>query len=275
MPEASLRARGDLRQQIFASLNGKRFAAELIAGQSGILSGVQAAEAQASSLGLQVDWRLGEGSELLPGATILRLSGLAMQITQGEERLLGCLCKASGIATAAAQAARLADSRVRVVCGAWKKMPPELKGYVRQAVETGGLPTRILDEPFVYLDKNYVRLLGGISQTLAAVCGLPGVKVIQVRGYNGQPVAGETLQACRAGAGVVMVDTGRIEDALAALDATKAYPLVKVAFAGGVQIEDIPRLAGLGVQILDIGAAIIDAPLLEIRLEVIENQHGI
>ncbi len=275
MPDARQNTSSDLRQQIFASLDGKRYAAELTAGQPGILSGVQAAAEQAAKLGLMVDWRLGEGSELLPGVTIASLNGSAMQITQGEERLLGCLGKASGIAAAARGAAQLAGSRVRVVCGAWKKMPPELKGYVRQAVETGGLPTRILDEPFVYLDKNYVRLLGGISQTLAAVHDLPGVKVIQVRGYNGDPVAAETLQACRAGAGVVMVDTGRVEDALAALEAAKAYPQVQVAFAGGVQIDDIPRLADLGVQILDIGAAIIDAPLLDIKLEVIENRHGI
>jgi nicotinate-nucleotide pyrophosphorylase (carboxylating) len=275
LPESSPGPNGDLREQIFASLGGKHFTAGLVAGQPGVLSGVQPAAAQAASLGLQVDWRLGEGSELRPGVTIARLNGSAKQITQGEERLLGCLCKASGIAAAARGAARLAGGRVRVVCGAWKKMPPELKGTVRQAVETGGLPTRILDEPFVYLDKNYVRLLGGIGQTLQAVRHLPGVKVIQVRGYNGEPVAEEARQACQAGAGVVMVDTGRVEDALAALEAAKAYSQVQVAFAGGVKIEDIPGLADLGVHILDIGAAIIDAPLLDIKLEVSENRHGI
>jgi nicotinate-nucleotide pyrophosphorylase (carboxylating) len=275
LPEAGQSANGDLREQIFASLDGRLFAAGLIAGQAGILSGIQTAAAQAEGLGLQVGWRLEEGSELQPGEVIARLEGSATQITRGEERLLGCLCKASGIASAARGAAKLAAGRVRVVCGAWKKMPPELKGYVRQAVETGGLPTRILDQPFVYLDKNYVRLLGGIVQTLRAVHGLPGVKVIQVRGYNGQPVAEETRLACLEGAGVVMVDTGRLEDALAALEAAQAFPQVQVAFAGGVQLEDIPRLAGLGLHILDIGAAIIDAPLLEIKLEVMENRHGI
>jgi nicotinate-nucleotide pyrophosphorylase (carboxylating) len=275
LPEAGQSAIGDVREHIFASLAGRRFTAELIAGQPGILSGVQTATAQAANLGLQVDWRLAEGGELQPGTIITQLDGSAIQLTQAEERLLGCLCKASGIASAARRAARLARGRVRVVCGAWKKMPPELKGYVRLAVETGGLPTRILDEPFVYLDKNYVRLLGGISQTLWAVRHLPGVKVIQVRGYNGDPVAEETRLACQSGAGVVMVDTGHFEDALAALEAAQAFPQVRIAYAGGVQIDDIPRLAGLGVQILDIGAAIIDAPLLDIKLEVSENRHGI
>ncbi|MBC7223617.1 MAG: hypothetical protein H5T59_04970, partial [Anaerolineae bacterium] len=44
---------------------------------------------------------------------------------------------------------------------------------------------------------------------------------------------------------------------------------VQVAFAGGIRLEDIPALADLGLHILDIGTAIVDAPLLEVRLDVV------
>lgn len=262
-------ANQDIRNQIFAGLADRQFTARLTASAGGVLAGVVAAEAQAQAVGLQVQWACPEGSLLAPGATVATISGPARAIAMGEERLPACLSKASGIATAARRAVDLAAGRIRVVSGAWKKMPPELKSLVREAVRVGGMPSRIIDEPFIYLDKNYVRMLGGIAAALAAVEALPGVKVIQVRGEEAE-VAQETLWACRGGAGVVMADTGNRSDAVEALAAVADYPLVRIAFAGGVHLEEIPSLADLGIQILDIGMAIVDAPLLDMKLDVVD-----
>jgi nicotinate-nucleotide pyrophosphorylase len=44
---------------------------------------------------------------------------------------------------------------------------------------------------------------------------------------------------------------------------------VKVAFAGGVQLGDIEQLAEIGIDIVDIGRPIVDAPLLDMRLDVV------
>jgi nicotinate-nucleotide pyrophosphorylase (carboxylating) len=41
-----------------------------------------------------------------------------------------------------------------------------------------------------------------------------------------------------------------------------------LAFAGGIKLSDIPLLAKKGVDILDIGAAILDAPWLELTYDV-------
>jgi nicotinate-nucleotide pyrophosphorylase (carboxylating) len=257
----------DIRDLIFTHLGDCQFTANLTAATGGVLAGVMAAEEQAGAIELRLKWACAEGDWLSPGAVVATITGSARAVATGEEQLLGCLCKASGIATSARKAVELAAGRIRVVSGAWKKMPPELKLMVRQAVATGGLPSRILEVPFIYLDKNYVRMLGGIATSLAAVRDLAGVKVIQVRGEEAT-VAEETARACRGGAGVIMVDTGNQEDAIAALEVVAAYPDVQVAFAGGIQQEDIPTLADLGVHILDIGTAIVDAPLLDMKLDV-------
>ena len=258
----------DLRELIFAGLGETRFAARLTTSAGGVLAGVSAAAQAAAAVGLQVDWAGQDGDRLAPGAVVAVVTGPAKAIALGEERLLGCLGKASGIATAAHRAVELAAGRIRVVSGAWKKMPPELKMMVRQAAAAGGLSTRIVEGPFIYLDKNYVRMLGGITATLAAVGQIPGVKVIQIRGEEAT-VAEETARACRGGAGVIMVDTGRRADGVAALKIAAAYPAVQVAFAGGIGLEDIPALADLGLDILDIGLAIMDAPLLDMKLDVV------
>jgi nicotinate-nucleotide pyrophosphorylase (carboxylating) len=258
----------DIRESIFASVKGRTFAATLTAMAPGVLAGISSANAHAECLGIHLTWHQTESACMIPGALIARVEGSAHALAIGEERLLGCLCKASGIATAARRAVVLAAGRIRVVSGSWKKMPPELKMLVRHAIAAGGMPSRITDGPFIYLDKNYVRMLGGITATLQAVQALDGVKVIQVRGEEA-PVAQETRLACRAGAGVVMVDTGQRQDAVEALTVAHEFPNVQVAFAGGVQLEQIPVLADLGLDILDIGVPIVDAPLLEIKLDAV------
>ncbi|MGQ9598860.1 MAG: quinolinate phosphoribosyl transferase [Anaerolineae bacterium] len=261
----------DIRDQIFAGLGERQYIARLTATMGGVLAGVAAAEEHGRAAGLQLEWAGPEGRLLAPGDVVVTVTGTARAIALGEERLPACLCKASGIATSARKAVELAAGRVRVVSGAWKKMPPELKGMVRRAVEVGGMPTRIVDGPFLYLDKNYVRMLGGIRAALAAVEALDGVRVIQVRGEEA-PIAEETVLACQGGAGVVMVDTGNRQDAIAALAAAAAYPTVRIAFAGRIRHEDIPALADLGIHILDIGTAVVDAPLLDMKLDVMGMQ---
>ncbi len=258
----------DIRDLIFAGLGNTRFAAHLTANARGVLAGTAMAESTAEAVGLKLDWVCREGDWLEAGTLVAVITGHARYMAIGEERLLGCLCKASGIATSARRAIELASGRARVVSGAWKKMPPDLKFMVRHAVAVGGMPPRILDVPFVYLDKNYVRMLGGITATLAAVRDIPGVKVIQVRGEEAA-IAEETTRACQGGAGVVMVDTGHRQDVMAALEVAAAYPNVKVSFAGGIKHEDIPTLVDLGIHILDIGTVIMDAPLLDMKLDVI------
>jgi nicotinate-nucleotide pyrophosphorylase (carboxylating) len=71
-----------------------------------------------------------------------------------------------------------------------------------------------------------------------------------------------------------MVDTGSrmdLDEVLKVLRKKKTPPSVRVAFAGGVQMKDIPSLARKGVDILDIGAAILDAPWLDLTYDVVRR----
>jgi nicotinate-nucleotide pyrophosphorylase (carboxylating) len=45
---------------------------------------------------------------------------------------------------------------------------------------------------------------------------------------------------------------------------------VRLAFGGGVQLTDIDRLRELDVDIVDVGRAIVDAPLLDMRFRVVD-----
>ena len=96
------------------------------------------------------------------------------------------------------------------------------------------------------------------------------VVAVQIRGETG-PIAGEAAAACNAGARVLMVDTGNVEDLLDVVDAANRHGFrqeVKIAFGGGVTSEILEEVVRGGADIIDIGRAIIDAPILDFRLDV-------
>jgi nicotinate-nucleotide pyrophosphorylase (carboxylating) len=262
----------DVREIIFSGLTGRQFSAEIIAEQEGVLCGAARLQAAFNEINLQAQCLRADGAEVMPGSVLVRITGSAKQIAMAEEFAIGQLAKPSGIASAARCAVQLAGGEMKVVCGAWKKMPPEVKQVVREAVACGGAAFRITDQPFLYLDKNFVRMLGGIEPTLAAVKSMADkLKVIQLKGQFA-PVAQEALTAARNGAHIIMIDTGELADFEAAHQALRAAGCrhqVKLAFANGIQLEDIAGLKGRGIDILDIGVGIIDAPLLDMKLEVV------
>ncbi len=271
-PQARPRPVADVREELLGAVGDLRVTAALVSAQAGVVAGLAQAAREADKLGLSFFGLVRDGGEVAAGAEVARLVGSPEQVVRAEELLLGLLGKPSGIATATRAFVAAAGGRPRVVSGGWKKVPPALKEMVRDAVALGGGQSRILPVPFVYLDKNWVALLGGVRRSLEAVAHLDLAKVVQVKGRE-QSVADEACQAAEHGAAVVFVDTGRPEDVAAAAESLTRRgwrPLVQLAFGGGVTLESLPALRGLDLDILDVGRAIVDAPLLDLRLDVLE-----
>ena len=233
----------DIRDDLFRSIYGRRFRAALTAERAGVLAGTEAAKAQADELGIELELCKADGEDLMHGERIGTLVAAAKQVALAEERMIGALAKASGIATAARTAVLMADGRAEIVSGSWKKMPPQIKELVRGAILTGGANCRIAEQPMIYLDKNYIRMLGSIPQALAACASFHEyTKVVQLRGESAT-VAWETQAAVRGGADILMVDTGAREDlecCLSELVTMGCRGHIKVAFAGNVKLTDIP-----------------------------------
>ena len=265
----------DIRDILFENIASKRFRAVLTAERSGVLSGVDEAYASAKKLGIDLELCKGEGAEISHGERFGNFLGTPKQIAMAEECLIGTLAKASGIATAARTAVQLADGRMQIVSGSWKKMPPEIKQLARKATAAGGAAFRICQPPMVYLDKNFIRMFGSIPAATEACKKLPGSTiVVQVRGMTAS-VEVETRQALAGGAGILMVDTGELEDVrrcVSTLKSTGRQNGVQVAFAGNVHLTDIPNLAEQGIDILCIGKEIVDAKLLDLKLDVLQEE---
>jgi nicotinate-nucleotide pyrophosphorylase (carboxylating) len=265
----------DVRDEILRNVQAKRVTASIVADDEGIIAGIPAARQECDHLGLSVLMILDAGTHVKKGDEVIRLAGSPKQVVMAEDVLIGLLAKASGIATSAHKFVKATEGRPRVVCGAWKKMPPSLKDMVREAVVVGGAFYRMETGPFAYLDKNYIELLGGIGKSLAAVGNLNNhSKVVQIKARYGDVIS-EAIEAAEAGADVVFIDTGNPDDVGPVADRLRGLGLrnkVKIAFGGGVNLETAGKLKGLDIDIIDVGREIVDAPILDMRLEIVDME---
>jgi len=271
--ETNNNLKGDLRDIILKSVSHKTATAIITADGNGIISGVGSAVEEAEKLGLKVVDSLNEATLVEKGMQVMKLKGVPKQAAMAEDVLMGVMAKPSGIATEVKRFVEKAGNCTQIVCGAWKKMPYAMKDDVRQAVISGGAFPRITPDPLIYLDKNYTRFFGGIKETLDAVSHLNGhVRVIQVKGMFND-IESEAAEAAEKGASIIFIDSGKEEDITKVSEALKSKDLranVKIAYGGGIRYGDIDRLKNMDVDILDIGTAILNADLLDMKFDVIK-----
>lgn len=264
----------DIRELFFDKINNNSYKALLTPEADGIISGVKEAKTMAKTLGVDLKIQVNNGDPLEKGIVFASMIGAPVKIAMAEEKIIGTIAKASGIATAARKAVKIANGRVSIVSGSWKKMPPDIKQLVRNAIETGGASFRICEPPMLYIDKNFIRMLGSIAKALNAAKQFTNItKVVQLRGEK-YSIREETHQAVDGGADILMVDTGDKFDMLECLEELKKMNQrenVKVAFAGNVNFDEIDEMVSYGIDILCIGKKIVDAGLLDMKLDVVEE----
>ena len=238
------------------------------AAQPGIVAGFAFVDREAVPVAAGA-WRIlaADGQHVETGEVLVEVSGSAAQIAVAEDYVLGPLGFASGVATRAAAFRAACPPGMSIACGGWKKLPAALKPLLRAGLHAAGVLPRLVPGEFVYVSKNAVALLGDVDAAIRAAIAVDhGPVAVQVKDVE------EALYAARAGAGVIMVDTGVLGDLGAVHDALRACGLrdrLTLAFGGGVRLEDLERAWQLGAQAVDVGRAILDAPLLDLRMRVV------
>ena len=267
----------DIRESIFRNNKSEIFTAIIRTEQAGVISGALAAAEAARELGLKTTLLPSEGIRIKAGGTVMAFEGTPLQITAAEDILIGLMAKPSGIATAAQRFVDEADGSFEIICGAWKKLAKSVKPAYKAAIETGGCRCRLTDEPMVYLDKNYIIMIGGVDKALRTVKSckeLSGLKtVVQAKGII-DDVGVECWMAGSEGADYLYLDTGRIEDLDVLMGAMNYVPHVpKLIFGGNVSLKMINTLKKYPLCKVGVGKAIMDAPMLDMKLNVVPKKR--
>ncbi len=248
--------------------------ARILSRAAGVAAGVQAAVLVFRRLhpGLSVDAALADGDALVPGATVLHLSGPAAPILVGERTALNLLQQLSGIASLTriyvdavrGTRARITDTR---------KTTPGLRRLQKEAVRSGGgFNHRFGLHDAVLIKENHALAAGGVVEAVRrARAGTtePGWERTAIM------CEAETLEEVRAlvGAGprgrpdrilldnmprTTMADCVRLVQAAAAGVETEA--------TGGITLEEIRSVAETGVDWISVGALTHSAPALDLSL---------
>jgi len=226
---------------------------------------------------------LPEGTVFYPHEPVLRITGRYRDFCRYETAILGFLCHASGIATAAAQIRYIANGRPVYSFGS-RRQHPAIAPMIERSAWIGGVD--------------------GVSNTCAPA-GMPVVGTMPHafvmcyprpedawRSFDAHAPAdvprimlcdtycdekAESLRAAECGAAAVRLDTPRsrrgdmrtiIEEVRWELDA-RSFSSVKIFLSGGVTRDDVRAYRDI-VDAFGIGGAIANAPVIDFSLDIVE-----
>jgi nicotinate-nucleotide pyrophosphorylase (carboxylating) len=237
--------------------------AAIVARRSGTIAGL----AIAARVFHQVDPRISiefvsaDGATVEAGTPLLRIDGPARGILTGERVALNFLGRLSGIATltkrfvdaAGSGGARIADTR---------KTTPGLRALERYAVRAGGgVNHRFGLADAVLIKDNHLEASGSVSRAVARARAAAPDKIVEVECDSVQQVR----EALAAGADSVLLDN--MDDAQMKEAVALAHGKAVLEASGSMTLDRVREIAGLGVEVISVGALTHSAPTLDVALD--------
>jgi nicotinate-nucleotide pyrophosphorylase (carboxylating) len=231
----------------------------LVATESGVVAGIEAAVAVFEYLGVEVTERTEPGERIEVGDAVLAVEGPARSVLRGERTAVNVVGHASGVATrtrAAVGAARAESESVRIA--ATRKTTPGLRGVEKRAVAAGGGDTHRLDlSHMVMVKDNHVAEMGleGAIESFARKASVATKIEVEVEDPE------EARRAAEAGADIVLLDNMTPGEVREGVEAIPEGVLAEAS--GGIAVGDVPAYAATGVDVISMGALTHSAPALD------------
>ncbi len=240
--------------------------------------------------GRDVDvWCMDEGDVFRPGEPVLRIRGPYGEFCVLETAILGCLCKTTGIATKAARC-KIAAGGKPVYSFGIRRQHPAMSVVVDRAAYIGGCDgvsgvagaEAIGEEPVGTMPHSMIVIFGDQVEAWRAFHehlpeDVPRVALVDTfcdeveEALMAAEALGDALDgvrldtpSSRRGDMVEIVREVRWE-----LD-LRGYDDVSIMVSGGLDEEEIARLAEAGVDAFGVGTAISDAPTVDFSMDVVE-----
>jgi nicotinate phosphoribosyltransferase len=226
-----------------------------------------------------------EGTVFLPHEPVVRISGKYRDFARYETAILGFLCHASGIASAAAHIRCVAGDRQVYSFGS-RRQHPAIAAMVERSAWIGGVdgasntaaPKGIplagtMPHAFVMCYPSPADAFRAFTRHAPA--GVPRIMLCDTFCDEKR----ESLAAAAVGAEGVRLDTPRsrrgdmreiLEEVRWELDSA-GYEKVKIFLSGGVNREDIIRYRDI-VDAFGVGGAIANAPVIDFAMDIVERE---
>ena len=241
-----------------------------------VVAGFPFAEAVLKHLGCTVTWKVPEGAFLGDASSKNRVllgvaEGPANRLLQAERTALEVLTRAGACATYARQcvvAAKAGYGTWRGKVAATRKTTPGTMRLVEKygAIVGGADPHRYSLSSMVMLKDNHIDVAGSITKAVhhaRKLCGFSVKIEVECR------TEADAMEACAAGADVVMLDNFTADAAKASGQRVKAaYPHCIVELSGGITAESVGRYAGEGVDIISVGKITHGPPPVDISMKI-------
>lgn len=262
---------GDVTTTLMVPSRAKA-AARVIAKEAGVVAGIEEAEVLLDTLELEFKAYVVDGAEVMPGQTLLEVSGDARTILSVERTLLNLISRMSGIATATrriVEKIKGAGYKARVACT--RKTAPGLMYFDKKAVLVGGGdPHRLHLDDMILIKDNHLALAGGIENAVRIAKEKASFsKKIEVEVSN----VGGVLAAAKAGADIIMLDNfspDKVDEAVSLLRREGFLGKVLIEVSGRITAENVIDFASRGVDIISIGELTHSARAFDVSLEIME-----
>jgi nicotinate-nucleotide pyrophosphorylase (carboxylating) len=258
---------GDLTTAGLPQLARATTRAQLSARETGVLAGLEFALEVFRLLDPDVQVfppYLEDGQEMKKGTVLAVLAGNTAALLQGERTALNLLQRLSGIATTTRAFVDALQGSETVLLDT-RKTTPGFRFFEKYAVRVGGGRNHRMGlYDGVMLKDNHLAAAGDIGVAVSLVRERAPVTVLV-------EVEAETLdqvrEALKAGADIIMLDNMGVEQMrqAVALIGGKA----RVEASGRIRREDLPALAGLGLDYISASAMVTQSRWLDIGLDFI------
>lgn len=255
---------GDITSCAVISHDEKGYA-ELVAREEGILAGTLVAKRVFQKLDKDIffEIKVADGEVVKPGVVIASVQGNGRGILAAERTALNFLQHLSGIATLTSRYVKAIEGySVRIKDT--RKTTPGLRLMEKYAVRMGGGENHrlgLFDQ--VLIKDNHIKLAGSLAEVVRKVKqNLPKGTKIEVEVRNKE----ELEEALTVGVDVVMLDNIAPENMTELVSINKGR--AKLEASGGINLENVRKIAATGVDFISVGQLTHSAPALDIALEL-------
>jgi nicotinate-nucleotide pyrophosphorylase (carboxylating) len=248
----------------------QRAKARLFYREYGVAAGLEEARIVFEVLGCEVVTPVSDGEIVDKGRTLMEVEGAARAILSGERTALNIVGRMGGIATAVAEAQKIAsEASPTVRVAATRKTTPGLRELDKKAVTLGGGDThRLRLDDCVLIKDNHLELIPSIAEAVRrARERVSFTKKIEVEVRNLE----EAAEAAEAGADIIMFDNMSPEEIRISLGALDERDLLEGSLfeaSGGITHENLADYAGSGVDIVSMGSLTHSVRNLNVKLEI-------